>query len=198
MHFFQDLRAGTQYKLADMLIHDMTRQASIDLLARSQLGRLACAHDGQPYIIPINCAYDDNYLYSFSALGQKITWMRANPLVCVEVEEVISPHDWATVIVLGNYEELPDTPEHDVYRKRAYDLLQRRTMWWEPGYAETRLHERTHPKEFTYFRIRIDQISGRRGVTDTVSGQAFSATRERPAGWLRSILGRPGHQKGDH
>jgi len=59
-----------------MLIHDMTQQASIDLLARIRLGRLACAHEGQPYITPIYCAYDDNYLYSFSTLGQKIAWMR--------------------------------------------------------------------------------------------------------------------------
>ena len=28
-----------------MLIESMTRQASIDLLARTNLGRLACAHD---------------------------------------------------------------------------------------------------------------------------------------------------------
>jgi nitroimidazol reductase NimA-like FMN-containing flavoprotein (pyridoxamine 5'-phosphate oxidase superfamily) len=180
-----------------MVIHDMTRQASIDLLARSRLGRLACAHDGQPYITPINCAYDDDYLYSFSTVGQKITWMRANPLVCVEVEEVMSPQEWATVIVFGNYEELPDTPPDDVYRKHAYDLLQMRHVWWEPGCATTVLHEKTRPIEFMYFRIHIDQISGRRCVPDTVSGRGFSATRERPAGWLRSILGLPGHQKGD-
>ena len=181
-----------------MLIYDMTRQACVDLLARSRLGRLACAHDGQPYITPINCAYDDHYLYSISTLGQKITWMRANPLVCVEVEEVVSPQDWASVIVLGKYEELPDTPPHDVYRKRAFDLLQRRPVWWEPACAKTVLHEKTRPMEFMYFRIYIDQISGHRGVAKTVSGPEFSATREGSAGWLRSILGRPGHQKGDH
>lgn len=181
-----------------MLIYDMTRQASIDLLARSRSGRLACAHDGQPYITPINFSYDDHHLYSFSMLGQKITWMRANPLVCVEVEEVVSPQDWATVIVLGKYEELPDTPPHDVYRKHAYDLLQRRPVWWEPACEKTVLHEKTRPMEFMYFRIYIDQISGHRGVAKTVSGPEFSATREGSAGWLRSILGRPGHQKGDH
>lgn len=181
-----------------MLIHNMTRQASIDLLARTPLGRLACAHEGQPYITPMYWAYDDNYLYSFSALGQKITWMRANPLVCVEADELASPQDWATVIVLGKYEELPDTPQHEVHRKRAHALLQRRPVWWEPGYVKTVRHEKTRPMEFIYFRIRIDQISGRRGVPDTVSGREFSAPQEGPMGWLRRILGRPGHQKGDH
>src|SRR5450631_3569067 len=101
----KDANAG----LFDMLIRNMTRQASIDLLARRRLGRLACAHDGQPYITPLAFEYDENYLYSFSTLGQKITWMRANPRVCIEAEELASPQDWATVIVLGRYEELPDT-----------------------------------------------------------------------------------------
>jgi nitroimidazol reductase NimA-like FMN-containing flavoprotein (pyridoxamine 5'-phosphate oxidase superfamily) len=161
-----------------MLIHEMTRQASIDLLARTRLGRLACAHGGQPYITPIYCAYDDNYLYSFSTLGQKITWMRANPLVCLEVDELVSPQDWATVIVLGTYEELPETPQHKVYRKHAYDLLQRRPVWWEPGYVRTVLDEKTRLLEPVYFRIHIDQISGHRGVPNTVSGQELSATHE--------------------
>lgn len=180
-----------------MLIHDMTRQASIDLLARMRLGRLACAHEGQPYITPIYCAYDDNYLYSFSTLGQKITWMRANPLVCVEADELVSPQDWATVIVLGKYEELPDTPEYEAHRKRAYDLLQRRPVWWEPGYVKTVLDEKMRPIEPMYFRIHIDQISGHRGVPDTASSRKFSATHERPVGWLQRILGCPEHQKGD-
>ena len=133
-----------------MLIHDMTRQASIYLLGRTQLGRLACAHEGQPYITPIYCAYDDNYLYSFSTLGQKITWMRANSLVFVEADELVSPQDWATVNVLGTFEELPDTPQYEVYGKRAYDLLQRRPVRWEPGYVKTVVHEKTRLMEFIY------------------------------------------------
>jgi uncharacterized protein len=179
-----------------MLIHDMTRQACIDLLARTRLGRLACAREGQPYITPSYYAYDDNCLYSFSTLGQKITWMRANPLVCVEVDELVSPQDWATVIVSGTYEELPDTPQYEVYRRRTYDLLQGRPMWWEPGYVKTVLHEETRPMEPVYFRIHIDQISGHRGVPDTVSSRESAATHEGPASWLRRILGRI--KKGDH
>ena len=112
------------------------------------------------------CAYEDNFIYSFSTLGQKISWMRVNPLVCLEADELVSPQDWATVVVLGKYEELPDTPRCEGSRKRAYDLLQRRPVWWEPGYVKTLLNEQTRPMEFVYFRIRIDQISGHRGAPD--------------------------------
>src|SRR5258707_3187987 len=172
-----------------MLIHDLTPQASIDLLARVRLGRLACAHEGQPYITPIYWAYDDNYLYSFSTLGQKITWMRANPLVCVEADELVSPRDWATVIVFGRYEELPKTREYEAHRKRAYDLLQRRPMWWEPGFVKTELDGKSRPIEPVDFAVHIDRIVGHRGVPDTAASRKVSATDERPAGWLERIFG---------
>jgi uncharacterized protein len=176
-----------------MLIYDMTRQASIDLLARARLCRLACAHEGQPYVTPVQCVYHDSYLYSFSRLGQKIAWMRVNPLVCVQADELTSIEDWATVIAFGKYEELPNTPECAVHRQRAYDLLQRRPGWWEPAYV--RHHEKSGPTEFTYFRIHIEQISGQRGVPDMVLDREFSVAQEGRAGWLRRILGRPEHQK---
>lgn len=71
-----------------MLIQELTRQASLDLLARTHLGRLACTQGARPYVVPVYFAYHNGYLYSFSTVGQKIEWMRANPLVCVEADEV--------------------------------------------------------------------------------------------------------------
>ena len=172
-----------------MLIQAMTRQASIELLIRTAYGRLAYAHEGQPCITPTYCAYDDNYLYSFSTLGQKITWMRENPLVCFEAAELVSPADWATVIVLGRYQELPDTPEYEFDRNRAYDLLKRRPSWWEPGYAKTVIEGKTRPMTPMYFRIQIEQISGHRCMPE----EPF-VTHERPASWLQKILGRGEHK----
>jgi uncharacterized protein len=176
-----------------MLIHDMTRQSSIDLLARMRLGRLACAREGQPYITPMYFAYDHNYLYSFSTIGQRITWMRANPLVCVEADELTSPQNWASVIVFGKYEELPDTREFGAYRRRAHDLLRGSPVWWEPGYVTTVLGEKTRPMEPMYFRVHIDQISGHRGVPDAPLNRKASAAPERHERWLRRILGRSEH-----
>src|SRR5450759_1360749 len=57
---------GQPTEIAEMLIHDMTRQASIDLLARMPLCRLACAHEGQPYVTPIHCVYHDLSLIHIS------------------------------------------------------------------------------------------------------------------------------------
>jgi hypothetical protein len=173
-----------------MLIHDMTRLESTDLLARIALGRLACSHDGQPYITPIYYAYSADCLYSFTTFGKKVDWMRANPLVCVEVEELVGLQEWATVIVSGRYEELPDTPEYEKQRKHAHELLQKRPMWWEPGYVKTMLKDGPRPMAPLYFRIHIDAISGHRAVPDT-DLEGTHATRASARRWLPRVFGRP-------
>ena len=60
-----------------------------------------------PYIVPIYFAYEPDHIYGFTTLGQKVEWMRANPLVCVEVDEVLSHFRWSSVVVVGRYENLP-------------------------------------------------------------------------------------------
>jgi len=110
--------------------------------------------------VPFYFAYNNNSLYSFTTVGQKIDWMRANPLVCVEADEVVSPEEWVSVIVFGRYEELPDTPEYQLERAAAYDLLQKKAKWWEPGYVKTILHTQ-HPAVPVFYRIHIVQIAGR-------------------------------------
>ena len=54
-----------------------------------------------PNIVPINFAYRERYLYSVAALGQKIEWMRTNPLVCVEADEIVDHDHWTSVVVQG-------------------------------------------------------------------------------------------------
>jgi hypothetical protein len=36
-------------------------------------------------------------MHGFCMVGQKIGWMRANPLVCVEADEVVNHTGWASV-----------------------------------------------------------------------------------------------------
>jgi uncharacterized protein len=99
-----------------MLIQEMAKEENLSLLANMHLGRLGCAQGAQPYIAPFYFAYDSNYLYGFSTVGQKIDWMRANPLVCVETDDLVSSDEWVSIIILGRYEELPDTPEWKTQR----------------------------------------------------------------------------------
>ena len=81
---------------------------------------------------------DSEGLFSFSAVGRKVAWMRENPRVCVEVEDVGDRFHWTTVVVFGHYQEIERSPAHSGIRKRALDLFEQRTQWWLPGAANRR------------------------------------------------------------
>jgi len=147
-----------------MLIQDMTREMSVDLLRRTHIGRLGCAQGLQPYVTPMSFAHHQEFIYSFATIGQKIEWMRANPLVCVEVDEIVSRQQWQTVVIFGRYQELPDKPEFRGPRLVAHDLLAKTAMWWEPGYVKAIHHGEERRLEPIYFRISIRKISGHQGV----------------------------------
>ena len=150
-----------------MLVEEMTADACSDLLTHARLGRIACAQGSQPYVVPFYFAYYHGCLYSFSTVGQKIEWMRANALVCVEVDEVISPHQWESVVVFGQYEELLDTPGFQGDRALAHKLLQRYATWWEPGYAKTIIRDRERPLEPIFYRIHVGQVTGHRATVES-------------------------------
>ncbi len=132
---------------------------------RSEVGQAGLRHENQPYVVPVTLAYDEvsRCLYGFTTPGQKIEWMRANPLVCVEVDEVAADDQWVSVIAFGRYEEVPEGPESDGgrlpalelprrfaeapsawsadshqrqcddERERAWQVLQTHPMWWQPA-----------------------------------------------------------------
>lgn len=146
-----------------MLIHELTHAQCVEVLQRNALGRLACAQQDQPYILPVHFSYDPDRhcLYGFSAVGQKIHWMRGNPKVCVEVEEIESKDHWTTVLVFGRYEEIGDDPEDSSARQRIWGLFQQRGEWWLPAAARLRTAERPN---LVVYRIVIDRTTGRRAV----------------------------------
>ena len=151
-----------------MVITEMTDRESLELLARVRLGRLACSQGSQPYVVPFYFYYHEYSLYSISALGQKIEWMRANPLVCVEADEIIAPQKWQTVIVFGSYEELPDTPEGQYDQHVAWNLLKEHAMWWEPALEKASGHGAARPIVPVFYRIHILQITGRHASSGVV------------------------------
>ncbi len=149
-----------------MIIRELTRQASLDLLTRIHLGRLACARANQPYVIPIFFTYHEDSLYCVSTIGQKIEWMRENPLVAVEVDDIVSAQQWESVVISGRYEEIADTPEARDSSRLAWSLLQKRKLWWEPAYVKTILGGVERSLAPLYFRIRIGRITGHRATEE--------------------------------
>jgi nitroimidazol reductase NimA-like FMN-containing flavoprotein (pyridoxamine 5'-phosphate oxidase superfamily) len=149
-----------------MLIHELSESECEQVLRHTTVGRLACARDDQPYIVPVFLYYDAvmNCLYGFSMVGQKIDWMRANPKVCVEVDEISDQFRWTTVLVFGRYEEIGGSVDEGDSR-RAYDVFRQRDQWWLPGAAK--LSEGIEHVTPVAYRIRIDRLSGRRAARES-------------------------------
>jgi nitroimidazol reductase NimA-like FMN-containing flavoprotein (pyridoxamine 5'-phosphate oxidase superfamily) len=195
-----------------MYIQEMTENECLNILTRTKLGRLACAHEHQPYVVPIYFVYEDPYLYGFTTLGQKVEWMRSNPLVCVELDEIVNRTQWMSVVIFGHYEELLDTPEsgerwnhhpipplqdrpsdvpkHGQERHHAHELLLEHAAWWGPAAASSILRNPEQPLVPVYYRIRIDKITGRR--TTPGPDESVTSRRASPAGrshvWLGRVL----------
>jgi nitroimidazol reductase NimA-like FMN-containing flavoprotein (pyridoxamine 5'-phosphate oxidase superfamily) len=172
-----------------MVIEEMTYHECRALLAETNLARLACAQNNQPYIVPVHVEFHDTFLYGFAGLGQKIEWMRENPLVCVEFDRLTTDRQWATVVVFGRYEELPDLPGNEFPRSVAVTLFQRHPIWWEPGSVSLVAHP---PRPRILFRIVITRMTGRRGRPDAEEMPLPLSDPRDPSrqGWLAHVLGR--------
>lgn len=203
-----------------MLIHEMSREDCLRVLAGGRLARLACAHENQPYVVPVYLAYDlqpggKPCLYGFTTPGRKIEWMRANPLVCIEVDDVTAHDQWVSVIAFGRYEELPDTagnngerllvhkvfqvgryegpeaPARDDQQRLAHQVLQSQAVWWEPACTADAARAHRDPAEPlapVYYRVSLDRITGHRATPDPRMDN-LPAAAGRKEGWMRRTLG---------
>ncbi len=136
----------------------------IDKLLGSQVtGRLGCVLNDRPYIVPINYVYRDEAIYAHSGPGQKIDAMRKNPVVCFQVDEVISVFNWKSVILWGTFEELTDPGK----RQQAMQGIIHRLMplntdpSHHPSHGIVSSETDLVNKEIIIYRINITEKAGR-------------------------------------
>ena len=127
------------------VIRELPADQIEELLRTAIVGRIACSHPDVPraYLVPLAYGYDGMALYAHTGPGTKLTFMRANPLVTIEVDNAEAPDHWASVVAEGAFEEL-DGDE----RERALRTIYPATVP-ELG-AQT-----------TVFRITLTSKSGR-------------------------------------
>lgn len=155
-----------------MVITQMTDEESRAFLASASLGRLGCSRDNQPYVVPIYFAYEPDFIYALSTFGQKNEWMRANPKVCLAVDEIKNQSEWTSVIATGRYLELPE-PRFAAEREHARTLLGKRQLWWQNALGERQISLGDHAIAALFFRIHVDSITGLRATVGSAeSGKA--------------------------
>lgn len=144
-----------------MFVREMSRDQCRGIVAAGDLARLACCRDGQPYIVPITCALAGTHLYCFSMPGQKIDWMRANPKVCLQIDEFSGKRNWRSVVLTGHFREIPPAGGRYSECLDAWSLLEKRANWWEPGGLKPVPQQISGAYAHIFFSVDIDAMTGR-------------------------------------
>ncbi|WP_460933441.1 pyridoxamine 5'-phosphate oxidase family protein [Spirosoma humi] len=76
------------------------------LLTSQWFGRLACAATNEISLVPVTYLYDGQFVYIHTREGTKTRLIRQNPTVCFEVDELVSPTLWRSVVIQGVAKEL--------------------------------------------------------------------------------------------
>jgi len=132
-------------------VEEMEAQEVHALLRRADYGHLGCARENRPYVVPIHYAYEDPDIYIFTTEGMKTEFIAANQEVCLQVEEVVDPTNWKSVIITGKAERLIAQEEIE----HAMQLITKANptltpalnkVWIDPwGRASTVILYRIHP-----------------------------------------------------
>ena len=81
--------------------------AEIEQLLRTEwVARLGLHASRLTYVVPISYVYDGQAVIGHTGDGLKLEMLRANPKVCVEVDQVENLGNWRSVIAWGRFEEL--------------------------------------------------------------------------------------------
>ncbi len=148
-----------------MQIVGISQEECAQFLQRVPLARLACSLDNQPYVVPVWFAYEPDSIFVFSTLGKKIAWMRQNPKVSLQADEIASRSNWTSVIVNGHYLELAEK-QYPAEREHAMERLAQYAEWWMTPLAERREGTSDLAIEPIFFRIDIESMSGLRAVPE--------------------------------
>ena len=97
-------------------------------------------------------------IYGHTREGSKTRLMRQNPNVCLEIDEIVSPTFWRSVVVLGTFEELTGDERTGVLQR----LGQRLPPLFVEEIAATQSDQADNVATPTVvYRIRITQKTGR-------------------------------------
>jgi uncharacterized protein len=141
-------------------IEDMSAADMHALLQRASFGHLGCARDARPYVVPMHYAYDGKELYFFTTHGMKTRYIDANPQVCLQVEEVIDPAHWRSVMVTGRAEHITNDDE----MQRAMKLITDRNPSLTPAISATQLDSIGRAVDIALYRITPEVMDGRQTV----------------------------------
>jgi nitroimidazol reductase NimA-like FMN-containing flavoprotein (pyridoxamine 5'-phosphate oxidase superfamily) len=135
-----------------MSIGKLGDKDSLAILREGTLGRLGCIASSWPYVVPVNYFFDGKDIYIHTLPGKKLDALRANPRVCLQVDEVKDPYNWRSVVAYGTFEEVASEETQENILTKLYSRLPHMTP------VESRLV--AGAKGTIVFRIKVEEITG--------------------------------------
>lgn len=137
-------------------IVELSREAGLRLLAEHHIGRIAFTFRDRVDIEPISYVYADGWIWARTSPGTKLTTVSHHPFVAFEIDDIVSPYDWRSVVVHGTiYFIDPDRGDEDralhdeaVRQLRSIDV----SMFTPDDPA---------PHRQSLFRIYVDEVNAR-------------------------------------
>jgi nitroimidazol reductase NimA-like FMN-containing flavoprotein (pyridoxamine 5'-phosphate oxidase superfamily) len=139
-------------------IVDMDMREIIFLLQEVDYAHLACTRFNHPYLIPIHYVYREPFIYIFTTEGKKTDILAGNPEVCIQVEKVMSPSRWRSVILTGKAERINEAVGRDeamgIIREHNPSLTPAKSRNWKDTWGFQHVE--------VIYRIQPDSITGRK------------------------------------
>lgn len=136
------------------MIKFLSQAQALDVIKHSNVGRLGCIDQDEPYVVPLNYLLEDSSLYSHSLPGKKVLAMRANPRVCLQVDHVDDDLHWRSAIAFGRFEEIQNATD----RRNILGKLLSRFSRLTP--VESLIAQDAGAPESIVFRIVVHRITG--------------------------------------
>jgi len=145
------------------MVIELTPAQCENILAGNHYAHLGCLDGDEPHVVPITYAYENGCFYGFTFEGAKIMVLRNNPKMCVQVENIVSEHEWESVMCWGLFEEITENEETQriklAFAERHGDaILGHEDPPVTPGVHES--HPRSKKKPVVY-RMRPYRVTGR-------------------------------------
>ena len=89
------------------MIKNLDLKESLFVLENNYIGHLSYIYQNKPYVVPITYYLDqaNNAIICYSGEGHKITAMRKNNAVSLQVSEISTVNNWKSVLVHGTFEQ---------------------------------------------------------------------------------------------
>ncbi len=146
-------------------VQEMTNNEIEEVLARVGYGHLACARDNRPYVVPVHYAYDKPNIYIYTTEGMKTDIIKANPQVCLQIEEAVDNGNWRSVIANGDAEQITDLKE----REEVLRLILATNPTLTPAISIRWMDNWVRENREVVYRIKPSLITGRSSVKVKIS-----------------------------